>query len=119
MPFEIIHINNACGYGILVFSRCELTISGYINKVSDSLKEQNFTGFVVFDLLLSNGPHNRYYTAHFNGGSFEYNTFQQNMDLPIEITALSNDYYRKNIRLLKTCVLSNSQKQEFIQSLRK
>lgn len=117
MLFEISNISSS-NSKLIVFSRSANTVSDYMSDVAQALRERQYIGVIVFDLLLSNGMNDRYYSAYFNGSNFDLSSFSQYTEVSIDIKHVSNVYYRENIGLLRMSVLTKVQKQQLIHGIR-
>lgn len=104
-------------YNVIVYSRAANTISDYIKEVSVQLVSKNYIGIVLFDLLLSNGINDRYYILNFNGSQFEYNTLRKLNIISNKIYNTSNNYYKNNLNLLESSILTSKQKKNYLQLL--
>ena len=96
-----IQVLDSLEYKIIVYSRGVNTLSDYVKEVASQLLLRNYTGVVLFDLLLSNGVNDRYYILNFNGRSFEYDTLRKLNMISNKIHNISNNYYKSNIDLLE------------------
>lgn len=112
-----IQILDSLEYNIIVYSRGANTISDYIKEVAGQLISRNYTGLVLFDLLLSNGVNDRYYILNFNGNQFDYKTLRKLDIISNKIYNTSNNYYRNNISLLESSILTPKQKRAYLQLL--
>ena len=112
-----IQIFDSLEYNIIVYSRGANTISDYIKEVAGQLISRNYTGLVLFDLLLSNGVNDRYYILNFNGNQFDYKTLRKLDIISNKIYNTSNNYYRNNISLLESSILTPKQKRAYLQLL--
>ena len=92
--------------------------SSYINPV-DSIKEINGDmernllkeGFVLFDLLLSNGNNfNRFFEAYFDGHEIKKDTVTVVVSKEIDDLKSINSHYKGRIKELNNSVLSPSEK---------
>ena len=61
----------------MVYALDYFTISDYILEVEKELAAISHIGEVIFDLLTSNGDHDRYYTMYFGGLRFDYKTIKR------------------------------------------
>ena len=104
-------------YNVIVYSRAANTISDYIREVAGQLVSRNYIGLVLFDLLLSNGINDRYYVLNFNGSQFEYKTLRKLNIISNKIYNTSNNYYRNNLSLLESSILTSKQKKNYLQLL--
>ena len=112
-----IQVLDSLEYNVIVYSRAANTISDYIKEVAGQLVSRNCTGLVLFDLLLSNGINDRYYILNFNGSQFEYKTLRKLDIISNKIFDTSNNYYRNNISLLESSILTPKQKRSYLQWL--
>ena len=110
-----IQVLDSLEYKIIVYSRGVNTLSDYVKEVALQLLLRNYTGVVLFDLLLSNGVNDRYYILNFNGRSFEYDTLRKLNMISNKIHNISNNYYKSNIDLLE--LLNSRQRCEYLNLL--
>lgn len=110
-----IQVLDSLEYKIIVYSRGINTLSDYVKEVASQLLLRNYTGVVLFDLLLSNGVNDRYYILNFNGRSFEYDTLRKLNMISNKIHNISNNYYKSNIDLLE--LLNSRQRCEYLNLL--
>ena len=110
-----IQVLDSLEYKIIVYSRGVNTLSDYVKEVASQLLLRNYTGVVLFDLLLSNGVNDRYYILNFNGRSFEYDTLRKLNMISNKIHNISNNYYKSNIDLLE--LLNSRQRCEYLNQL--
>ncbi len=110
-----IQVLDSLEYKIIVYSRGVNTLSDYVKEVASQLLLRNYTGVVLFDLLLSNGVNDRYYILNFNGRSFEYDTLRKLNMISNKIHNISNNYYKSNIDLLE--LLNSRQRCEYLNLL--
>lgn len=97
-------------FQFIVFSLDRTRLDDYIIEVGNKLRKKQFKGLVLFDLLLSNGPSDRYYTIIFNGDSFEFATIKAVLTPNKEIILISKKFYSKNFEFLNKGILSSAQK---------
>ena len=113
MLFEISNIS-PLNSQLIVFSRSAVTISDYIFDIAMALRGRCYKGYIIFDLLLSNGLNDRYYSAYFNGKNFELPSFSKCIDISPDVISISKAYYKQNIRLLRISTLTKIQKQQLL-----
>ena len=64
-------------YELLILSVSYVSPFDRIEELKKDLREMNFKGVVLFDLTLCNGVSpNRFIKAHFDGSSFDTDTFE-------------------------------------------
>ena len=112
-----IDIVESLEFPLIVYSRDVNTMSDYIFEVGEKLQKKKYIGNVLFDLLLSNGLSDRYYSLIFNGASFEFSSLKK-VEVSHELYCVSNLFYRNNVHLLKTSVLTKVQLSLFVKELR-
>ncbi len=100
-------------YPVLVYSLGYHQISDFIKPLEGKLKEQKYTGIVLFDLLLSNGLNNRFFSMVFNGEKFDYKSGKQVTSLPLNIVKKANEYQTKNKIGVENSILTRSEKMVF------
>lgn len=97
-------------YGYLVLSIDSTRLDDYLSNVALSLKRKKYNGSVIFDLLMSNGNKDRYYSALFDGNRFNLNSFRQIESTDCMITKSSNSFYLKNLNLIESSDIPRSKK---------
>lgn len=100
-------------YPILVYSAGYHQISDYIMLLENNLRVQKYDGIVLFDLLLSNGLNNRFYTLIFNGEKFDYKSGKQVSALPANIVKKANSYQAKNKIGFANSILTKTELKKF------
>ena len=75
-------------------------------KIEDDLKQKEFVGEVMFDLLFCNGIANRYIEVHFNGSSFDIIKNRSLADVDADIKEAIYSFYMDNKNILKDSNLS-------------
>ena len=75
------------------------------------LKEINFTGEIIFDLLLANGnSSNRFIRTKIKNSEIDRTSMKVLKDIDNSIVIKSRDFYRKNKDLLDNSILSDKEK---------
>lgn len=108
-PFELIKTNEN-SFPLFIIGKSYLGLSEYISILENKLKENNFKGNVIFDLLLSNGykARNRFLVSHFNGMNFsELHVTSINYKNTVFIKILEK-YYFNNLQILNNGILSKN-----------
>ncbi|HGF5167800.1 type II toxin-antitoxin system RnlB family antitoxin [Vibrio parahaemolyticus] len=83
----------------------------YMSELEGELQAFEYKGKVVFDLLLSNGLKDRYFSAEFDGRRFVVSTFRTMTSICSEILGMSSAFYKDNYDLVsKNSILSKPQK---------
>ena len=100
-------------YPVLVYSSGYHQISDFIKPLENKLKEQKYTGIVLFDLLLSNGINNRFYSFIFNGDKFDYKSGKQVTALPHNVIKKANEHQVKNKIGVENSILTKTEKMLF------
>lgn len=90
----------------LVLSTNYLSPEDYLNELANSLQGNSYIGQVLFDLLIINGPKDRFYKAFFNGKSFDLKSFKK-YNVPSEIEELSNDFFKTNYDVVENSTLND------------
>lgn len=101
-------------YPVLVYSAGYHQISDFIKPLENKLKEQKYSGIVLFDLLLSNGINNRFFTFLFNGEKFDYKSGKQVTTLPSNIVKKANEHQSQNKIGVENSILTRSEKMRFV-----
>lgn len=108
--FEILNTNSE-KYPIIVVAKNYLGLSEYISELELTLRNKNFKGNVVFDLMLSNGykSHNRFLCSKFDG-QFFYELHHYSLDSRHRlILEKLKGYYFSNEDLLSKGILSRKE----------
>ncbi len=100
-------------YPLIVYTLGYSQISDYILSLEVCLKNKDFKGKVIFDLLQSNGLNNRYYTFIFNGEKFDYNSRQKLTEIPTTIQKKTNEFQIKNKGNFDNGILTKPEKFRF------
>ncbi|MCW7553741.1 type II toxin-antitoxin system RnlB family antitoxin [Endozoicomonas gorgoniicola] len=86
----------------------------HLKDLSSKLKSFNYSGSVVFDLLVFNGlASNRFVAIIFNGNNFDRKTFKVLTDIDQDLKQGQDKYFRAHPDLLKASVLSSSELKNF------
>ena len=101
-------------YPILVYSLGYHQISEYIKPLENILKEESYSGIVLFDLLLYNGLNNRFFSMEFYGDKFDYKSGKHVPKLPSIIVKKANKYLSQNKTRIENSILSKSEKIRFV-----
>lgn len=83
-----------------------------IHEISEYIRKQtNIAGYVLFDLLLSNGENfNRFAEGYFDGYEIKYSSIKVIELDDAKILQDVNSYYKKNRQVLNNGILSPSEK---------
>ena len=104
-PYRVISIKTE--YKLLVLSVSYVSPFDEIEELEKDLREMNFKGVVLFDLILCNGVgSDRFIKAYFDGNSFDSNTFEIVSDIKDDIKMISSNFYKDNSDLIDKGVLS-------------
>lgn len=90
----------------LVLSTDYLSPEDYLDELSDILQEDSYIGNVLFDLLVTNGPKDRFYKAFFDGKAFDLKSFRKS-EVIADIEALSNDFFKTNYKIIENSPLND------------
>lgn len=94
----------------VVLLKRELYLSDIVADVVSELSNVNFSGKVVFDMLLIKGVAEHYYNMHFGNNAFDYGSNQILANPGLEIVNESKMYYRSHPELLIQTSLTQKQK---------
>lgn len=97
------------GEAIVLLKR-ELYLSDIIADVMAKLASINFSGNVVFDMLLIKGVTEHYYNMQFKNNAFDYGTNRLLQNPRVEIIRASKVFYRTHPELLVRTSLTQRQK---------
>lgn len=106
--------------GIVVIATNNNRIDELLLDLEKKLLKLNYSGIILFDLLLTNGQSsNRFIQAkfensHFNLRSLEAVNFN---DLGSDLIQKVSEYHSKNLTQIKSSYLSSLQKNKIVQSL--
>ena len=107
-PYRV--ISTETEYKLLVLSVSYISPFDEIEKLENDLREMNFKGIVLFDLILCNGiGSDRFIKAYFDGNSFDSNTFEIVSNIKDDIKLISSNFYKDNSDLIDKGVLSKQQ----------
>lgn len=101
-PYEIKNIYDDC---ILVLSTTYETPLEYASEIEACLNASEFTGTILFDLLLCNGNvYNRFAKGVFENGEIDYASIKviDIGEIADAITEISENFYRANQSLLES-----------------
>lgn len=93
----------------IVLLKRELYMSDILEDVVTELSNLDFSGSVVFDMLLTNGMSNHYYNMRFANKAFDYGTNVLLSNPAIEIVRESKMYYHSHPELLERTSLTTRQ----------
>lgn len=86
--------------------------------VSRELQERSFAGFIVFDLLLSNGNNTgRYFQIYFDGCDIRKESIKKLFPAPQEYKILSNKFLKRHPEVLDKGVLTQTDIRHITESL--
>lgn len=106
--FKIIGKNKE--YALVIGTSYESPLSA-LPSIEEELRSINYTGDVVFDLLLSNGKaSNRFVRLNFNKDSFDHNSFQVVCKVGSDLQEISKSFFRQNKELLTRGVLTDQER---------
>ena len=85
-----------------------------LGALSNELKALNYSGNVIFDLLITNGTcENRFASILFTGNSFDRKSFHIVSDIDTSLKIRQDDFFRSNPHLLLSSVLSKQERNSF------
>lgn len=90
----------------LVLSTNYLTPGEYLEELSEVLQRDSYVGQVLFDLLVTNGPKDRYYKAFFNGTNFELESFKKS-DVKEFVIEIANNFFKENYSLIENSTMND------------
>ncbi|TDN93376.1 RnlB antitoxin of RnlAB toxin-antitoxin system [Salegentibacter sp. 24] len=80
-----------------------------LGEIEISLKTKKVKGKIAFDFLLMNGLKDRFYSADFNGRTFNLTSFKP-LQNPGVVSSASNKYFAKNISIIDNSNLPKTKK---------
>lgn len=93
----------------IVLLKRELYMSDILDDVVTELANLDFSGRVVFDMLLTKGISGHYYNMHFANRAFDYETNELLSNPTMEIVMESKMYYRSHPEFLDRTSLTTRQ----------
>ena len=103
--YELQKINNRA-YGYIIFSVNFYSPIDYLANIEEELLGINYSGKVLFDLLLVNGnSFNRYLTAEIKKGKFDKKSFSVLSRVPDGVKEKSLEYYVQRPDILRDSIL--------------
>lgn len=103
---------------VLIISNTWESLDTYLKKVALDLKSKTTKTEVVFDLLLSKGINDRFFSVPFDNGRFSLGAFRKIEKADIGIEAQANKYFANHSHLIDISVLSQFQKSFFKRKLK-
>lgn len=82
----------------------------YMHEIEKELSTFNKITKIYFDLLLKNGPKDRFYSACFNNGKFDSRSFRKVKSLNSNVLKEADTYFRLNFELIQKSYLTKAQK---------
>ena len=100
-------ISTKTEYKLLVLSVSYISPFDEIEELENDLREMNFRGVVLFDLILCNGVSpNRFIKSYFDGNSFSSSIFEIVNNIKDDVKLISSNFYKNNSDLIDKGVLS-------------
>jgi len=112
--FKIIFKNELA----IVLSLTNERIEEILANVEKELSKKEFSGVVVFDLLIGNGLSDRFYKAKFEK-TINLKTFTSMKVVNDVVADCSNTFYAKKLDLIESSILPRIEKQKIIKTLKK
>ncbi|WP_170075067.1 type II toxin-antitoxin system RnlB family antitoxin [Paraclostridium dentum] len=95
-------------YKLIVFSTDYISPFEHLTNIEENLKLINYSGKIIFDLLLVNGnTSNRFMEVFFDGNEFDKKSFRIANKLSNEIKNITSSFYSENICIVENSRLSN------------
>lgn len=110
--YSLINIDN--GRALVIpktWERPEIYLNDIVNEIKHESNKE-----LYFDLILKNGINDRFYKASFINGSIFLDTFKKTT-LDIDIVRISNNFFKNNLGLIETSLMSKFQKYRFKREL--
>jgi len=114
MEFELFTVISIDDSNCIVFINNYERPDAVLVDLQDQLRTLDFNGEVYFDLLLPNGPSQRFFSMNFDGYVFELNTMKALEFVPDDVFGVSSKYFKENKHLLGRGVLLKYQIEEFM-----
>jgi hypothetical protein len=113
--YIIIELNDTSSkYCAVVISLTYHRIDWYLSDLLIELKRKYIVGYVIFDLLLTNGDKQRYYETYFNGKQFNHRNFLLMLDVPKNINVVSNNTFSNNIKLIESSLILSDKSKKLL-----
>lgn len=100
-PYEVKKVSDSF---VLVLSKSYETPLSYLGYIEEDLNTLEFTGKVLFDLLLCDGNvYNRFAEGYFKDGEIDYSSMRvvDHVEVSDSILHASNSFYKANEDLLE------------------
>jgi hypothetical protein len=94
----------------IVLTLNSIRIDNYLDEIESSLAAKRINGSIVFDLLIMNGPKDRYYSADFDGTKFNLSSFKSIKFNDGTVFKTSNTFFSKNLDLIEQSSLPKTKK---------
>lgn len=95
---------------------CMIIATSYENPINDidsltnELKKINYTGDILFDLLLCNGTKNRYIKTYFGDNGFQFDQVENPNEIDNNLKFRVFDFFQNNLQMIDNSILQNAQK---------
>jgi len=100
---------------MVISSTCYLSPLQELLELSGVLKEKQYFGEVLFDLLCVNGnTQNRFISMFFNGENFDYKSTKLPVNLSKSIMSSQDAFYQKHSTFIINSVLSTTEQKGYI-----
>ncbi len=113
LDYKILSSTNA----IIVIIQSNKRLPDIFCSIESKIKDINYCGKVVLDLLVSNGLSNRFFEIPFESGSLKSQQIKKIKFLDEEILDLTNAFFRSNRNLIVNSHISRIEKSKIINSL--
>lgn len=89
-----------------------------LREVAVKLRQRQYFGEVLFDLLCVNGNNpNRFISIPFNGNSFERSQTKQILEPSDSLVEEQEQFYRKHVAFIYNSVLSGEQRKPYLSNV--
>jgi len=92
----------------IVLTMSYVSFSDYLPEIAKVLNLKTFKGTVLFDLLLNNGRHHRFYDVEFSDKTFQLSTFK-NIKPNQDLLKFCANFYIKNLSLIDDSLFPESE----------
>src|SRR4051812_11658229 len=100
---------------ILVLGNDYSRLNDFLPELCNDLQEKQFTGEVIFDLLLSNGNNStRFFTGYFDGKNIPSRTIQKLKEVEPGILTKATSYFCKHKELFPNSILTKNEVERII-----
>lgn len=113
LEFDILFIENS----LLVLLKTNKRLPEVINLVQDKIKGKNYSGKIIFDLIVNNGLSNRFFEIPCNQNGLNIRELKKVTSLNISVTKSADEYYKQHIDIIRNSYISRVEKARVLKAL--